>query len=329
MQGLVRKREHFWSVTLFLVNGQARAEEAAGHGLAVPARTDRRVARPAGRSSRATPSRKTPARPTRSRSPRSRRWRCSIAITSSSAWGTASASTPTAPRGSATRRTGSRRWWCPTYEVPRTTPPTVADWPKLAGLVVDMKELGETPDRRAGGEAAAPAHRLCGVDRRPAGRPRTSPTWRLYQKPGQAALERCRETPRRIEAGLTLLLEDEKAAEAFRFANLAMWQQRVHTIISLKQAAGRAGGRAGHRRARQPLVVSLPAGLHPAQPAGDHPARPQGPLRRGRGDGRPALVPHRRRQDRGVPRAVGLHDGPAAAPGDRWPGARASTAWRS
>ena len=27
----------------------------------------------------------------------------------------------------------------PTYEVPRTMPPTVADWPRLAGLVVDMK----------------------------------------------------------------------------------------------------------------------------------------------------------------------------------------------
>jgi hypothetical protein len=33
----------------------------------------------------------------------------------------------------------------PTYEVPRTTPPTAVDWPKMAGLVVDMKESGETP----------------------------------------------------------------------------------------------------------------------------------------------------------------------------------------
>jgi hypothetical protein len=32
-----------------------------------------------------------------------------------------------------------------------------------------------------------------------------------------------------------LLLEDEQAAEAFRFANLAMWQQRVHTILALKR----------------------------------------------------------------------------------------------
>jgi len=33
----------------------------------------------------------------------------------------------------------------PNYEVPRTMPPTSADFPKLAGLVLDMKELGETP----------------------------------------------------------------------------------------------------------------------------------------------------------------------------------------
>ena len=56
-----------------------------------------------------------------------------------------------------------------------------------------------------------------------------------YQTPGQTALERCREALRRIEAGLTLLPEDEQAAEAFRFANLAMWQQRVHTIVSLRR----------------------------------------------------------------------------------------------
>ena len=38
----------------------------------------------------------------------------------------------------------------------------------------------------------------------------------------------------RIEAGLKLLLEDEMAASAFRFANLAMWKQRIQTIISLR-----------------------------------------------------------------------------------------------
>jgi len=39
----------------------------------------------------------------------------------------------------------------------------------------------------------------------------------------------------RIDAGLKVLSEDEKAAEAFWFANQAMWQQRIHTIISVKK----------------------------------------------------------------------------------------------
>ncbi len=33
----------------------------------------------------------------------------------------------------------------PTHEVPQTTPPTTANWPRMSGLVLDMKELGETP----------------------------------------------------------------------------------------------------------------------------------------------------------------------------------------
>ena len=35
--------------------------------------------------------------------------------------------------------------------------------------------------------------------------------------------------------GLQLILEDDKAAAAFRFANLAMWEQRIQTIISLRR----------------------------------------------------------------------------------------------
>ncbi len=141
-----------------------------------------------------------------------------------------------------------------------------------------------------------------------------------HQTAGQAALERCRKALARIEAGLKLLPEDENAAEAFRFANLAMWQQRIHTIISLK------------KRRDEPVderAIDVPANRswYPFQLAFillnlpgitklDH-QRPHG---RGRGRRRPALVPHRRRQDRGLPGPVGLHAGPAAACKGRSPG---------
>ena len=74
--------------------------------------------------------------------------------------------------------------------------------------------------------------------------------------------------------------------------------------------------REGDRPPRQPELAAVPDRLHPAQPAGRHPARPPRAGRRPRRPGRPALLPHRRRQDRGVPRPLRLHHGPAAVAGD-------------
>ena len=63
-----------------------------------------------------------------------------------------------------------------------------------------------------------------------------APDMAPHKKAGEAAVENCRAALSRIEAGLNLLTQDEQAAEAFRFANLAMWQQRIHTILSLKKS---------------------------------------------------------------------------------------------
>ena len=203
----------------------------------------------------------------------------------------------------------------PTYEVPRTTPPTVADWPKLAGLVVDMKELGETPTPQLGAKLRPllTAYAAWIEDRQA---DLQKPDMALYQTPGQTALERCREALRRIEAGLTLLAEDEKAAEAFRFANLAMWQQRVHTILSLKRRRDEPADERAidvpANRSWYPFQLAFILLNLPGITRLDHQDRSDVD----RGGRRPALVPHGRRQDRGVPRPVGLHDGPAAAPRD-------------
>lgn len=43
---------------------------------------------------------------------------------------------------------------------------------------------------------------------------------------------------KRIAAGIALLAEDAKAAEAFRFANRAMWLQRIRTIHALARRRG-------------------------------------------------------------------------------------------
>ena len=88
VQGLVRKRDHFWSVTLFLVNGQQEPKKL--RDTAWLFQPELIVESPDQRAglSQPPPTERSPARAIRSRSPRNRRWRCSIAIRSSSAWGT-------------------------------------------------------------------------------------------------------------------------------------------------------------------------------------------------------------------------------------------------
>src|SRR5271166_5778637 len=62
-----------------------------------------------------------------------------------------------------------------------------------------------------------------------------SPIWPCIRSRARRALTRCKVTLQRIEAGLQLILDDGKAADAFRFANLGMWKQRIQTIISLRR----------------------------------------------------------------------------------------------
>jgi hypothetical protein len=48
----------------------------------------------------------------------------------------------------------------------------------------------------------------------------------------RVAIENCRLTLERIEAGLQLLQQDGQAFEAFQFMNRAMWLQRTHSIYA-------------------------------------------------------------------------------------------------
>ena len=104
----------------------------------------------------------------------------------------------------------------------------------MSGLVLDMKELGETPTSQIESKLRPliTAYDAWIKDRQADLR---KPDMALFQKPGEAALTRCKVTLQRIEAGLQLILDDGKAADVFRFANLAMWKQRIQTIISLRR----------------------------------------------------------------------------------------------
>lgn len=119
----------------------------------------------------------------------------------------------------------------PTYELARTDQPNVAENPLLAPLERDMAVLAATPDARfrerlqpivtayrdwidaQERRIADPAHRLAG-----------------HEEAARNAIAQARTIATRIEAGIAILANDADAAEAFRFANEAMWQQRIRQL---------------------------------------------------------------------------------------------------
>ena len=127
----------------------------------------------------------------------------------------------------------------PRYEVPRTTPPTAADaavnpaFGKLAGLVLDMKELADLQAKQVKAKLGplVTAYREW-IDGQEALLKKNQDTFKDFADAPAEAIKKCRQNLARIEAGLKLLEEDEKAGEAFRFMNRAMWLQRTHSLYS-------------------------------------------------------------------------------------------------
>lgn len=127
----------------------------------------------------------------------------------------------------------------PSYEIPKTTPPTTADaevnpaFAKLEGLVLDMKLLAETNPKqyRSKFKPLVDAYQAW-IEREE--KRINDPTDGLstFKSVAQQTIHRCRTTLKRIEAGLDLLDKDDKAAQAFQFMNRAMWLQRTHSIFA-------------------------------------------------------------------------------------------------
>lgn len=128
----------------------------------------------------------------------------------------------------------------PTYEVPMTTPPTAKDVPSLADLVLDMKALSEIGDAAllATLRLLPDAYRVWIEAQR---KRIDDPAEGLapYRQAAEDALKSCDEACGRIVDGINLLKSDEHARSAFRFANQAMWQQRIHSLLSEGKRAGK------------------------------------------------------------------------------------------
>lgn len=233
VQGVIRKRDHFWSITLFLVNGQQEPKKL--RDMAWIFQPELVVQSPDSKPIfHSKPQRRDPGKSDPVTFAEEQEMGMLYRHHVEFGVGHGVSIHVERPDGECDRAFRLSTKVVPTYEVPRITPPTVAEWPKLGGLVVDMKELGEasTADLDKRLRPLITAYSEWIEDREV---DLKKPDMAPHQQPGRAALDRCKATLHRVEAGLKLLSQDEKAAEAFRFANLAMWQQRLRTIYSQKR----------------------------------------------------------------------------------------------
>lgn len=129
----------------------------------------------------------------------------------------------------------------PTFEVPRTEQPDVASISLLAGLELDMSVLATKKGNEISdslmpiavayhdwlnaqeARIAMPAERLGG-----------------HEDAARQALTDARVIVKRIEEGIVTLVRDKDAAESFRFANEAMWKQRIQQVAIAHQKSVKA-----------------------------------------------------------------------------------------
>ena len=154
----------------------------------------------------------------------------------------------------------------PTYELARTDQPIVAENPLLSPLERDMPVLAATPDAqfRERLQPIVTAYRAW-ID---AQEQRIGdPAQRLaaHEEAARDAITQARTIATRIEAGIAILESDSNAAEAFRFANEAMWQQRIRQLaIAQRRSLSDAASSDEAKSAVPPLeefvrLVDVPA----------------------------------------------------------------------
>ncbi len=134
----------------------------------------------------------------------------------------------------------------PVSEVWKSTPPRESDeslhpvFGKLKGLTLDMKDLSRL-------EAAGFKKKLAPlvtvyrawIEAETAKIAESTEGLSKFKNTAEASLADAKSTLRRIEEGLALIEKDEKAAEAFRFMNEAMWLQRTHSLYSEERRRGK------------------------------------------------------------------------------------------
>jgi hypothetical protein len=126
--------------------------------------------------------------------------------------------------------------------VPRTEPPTLAEQPNLAGLVLDMRELAQMPAARLATSLASLTTAYGNwIDQQCQQLASDEQLLATYGDVARQSLQACQYTRERIQQGIDLLASNPQAARAFAFMNEAMWQQRIHTLFAEGGRRGQSG----------------------------------------------------------------------------------------
>ncbi len=143
--------------------------------------------------------------------------------------------------------TGTRAYSVTTRVIPQTevrqsTSPTTADFPALDGLVLDMKALAETEQTNLRAKLAPLVHayRLWIEER---AKEAQTPDLERHAGAAANALDHCSRTLARLEDGIDLVASDRQAAEAFAFANRAMYLQRIRSLMAEEVRKGQTPDR--------------------------------------------------------------------------------------
>jgi hypothetical protein len=141
----------------------------------------------------------------------------------------------TLPEPEATQAMLLETTFVPQSEVAQQTAPSREDDAALGGAELDMKVLAEMPKQELLASLRQMGTAYIDWIQREAAKIDV-PKERLsdHQTAAARAVQRCQRASSRISEGIDLIENDAKAEQAFRFANRAMWRQRVHSTYARK-----------------------------------------------------------------------------------------------
>lgn len=239
VEGKIRRLDDDWVITLFLVNGQSAPEKSATDRqkeeetwlfqpeIAVTGSDGSAIIRKRPQLARAAPAEGLDREEQRTLA---MQYRDCIEFAVGHGVGVHAKVDPEDPQRA--REVSTR--FIPSHDLPLTEPPTREEIPGLTDLVLDMKQLAEMElHALLDTLAVLPNEYAKWID----AQERRIKAGELvgHEESSRESLDLCRRALGRIQEGIAVLAADSLTHDAFRFANRAMWQQRVRSEYALRK----------------------------------------------------------------------------------------------